>query len=161
MPIESTQLSLTVAASQKLSQNPTAPTLDLLVDLGPLPESITVYLDAGYDSDKTRAELAARSLHGRIAHRGEKVPIQASRRWHVERTHASQNAFYRLARCYERRVAVIDAFFDLADTIITVRSLLRRTWTTQRWETVRTAAHERVPIYAASECRSLGILMPT
>ncbi|MFB6947004.1 IS5 family transposase [Streptomyces sp. NPDC060286] len=111
-----------------------APTLDLLGDLGPLPEAITVHLDAGYDSDKTRAELAARSLRGRIAHKGEKVPIQASQRWHVERTHAWQNAFYRLARCYERRVAVIDAFFDLADTIITVRSLLRRAWTTHRWD---------------------------
>ncbi|GAA3485065.1 hypothetical protein GCM10018966_095970 [Streptomyces yanii] len=49
-----------------------APTLDLLVDLGPLPEAITVHLDAGYDSHKTRAELAARSLYGRIAHRARR-----------------------------------------------------------------------------------------
>ena len=27
-----------------------------------------------------------------------------------------------------------DAFFDLADTIITVRSLIRRAWTTHRWD---------------------------
>jgi transposase len=111
-----------------------APTLDRLADLEPLPDDITVHLDAGYDSEKTRAELAARGLHGRIAHKGEKAPIQASQRWHVERTHAWQNAFHRLARCYERRAAVIDAFFDLADTIITVRSLLRRAWTTHRWD---------------------------
>jgi hypothetical protein len=52
----------------------------------------------------------------------------------VERTHAWQNAFHRLARCYERRVTVIDAFFDLADAIITVRSLIRRSWTTHRWD---------------------------
>lgn len=71
-----------------------APTLD---DLGPLPDNITVHLDAGYDSDKTRAELAARGLHGHITHKGEKAPIQASQRWHVERTHAWQNAFHRLA----------------------------------------------------------------
>ncbi len=44
-----------------------------------------------------------------------------------------QNAFHRLARCYERRAIVIDAFFDLADTIITVRSLIRQAWTTHRW----------------------------
>ncbi|MGX4695337.1 transposase [Streptomyces sp. JNUCC 63] len=93
-----------------------------------------MHLDAGYDSDKTRAEIAARSLHGRIAHKGEKASIQASRRWHVERTYAWQNAFHRRARCYERRAAVIDAFFDLADTIITARSLLRRAWTTRRWD---------------------------
>jgi len=52
----------------------------------------------------------------------------------VERTHAWQNAFKRLARCYERRTSVIEAFFDLADTVITVRSLIRRAWTTHRWD---------------------------
>jgi transposase len=110
-----------------------APTLDRLHDLGPLPQDITVHLDAGYDSEATRALLAERDLHGRIAHRGEKAPIQASQRWHVERTHAWQNAFHRLAHCNERRATVIDTFFDLADTIITVRSLIRRAWTTYRW----------------------------
>lgn len=111
-----------------------APTQDLLDDLGPLPGDITVHLDAGYDSDKTRTELTARNLHRRIVHKGEKAPIQASRRWHVERTHAGQNAFHRLARCYERRTTVVNAFFDLADTIITARSLIRRAWTTHRWD---------------------------
>ena len=112
-----------------------APTLDRLEDLGPLPHDITVHLDAGYDSDKTRTLLQERRLHGRIAHRGETAPIQASHRWHVERTHAWQNAFHRIARCYERRAIVIDAFFDLADTIITIRSLIRRAWITHRWDT--------------------------
>ena len=37
-----------------------APTLDRLNDLGPLPDSVTVHLDAGYDSDKTRALLNER-----------------------------------------------------------------------------------------------------
>ena len=69
-----------------------------------------------------------------VAHKGEKAPIQASQRWHVECTHVWQNAFYWLARCDERRATVVDAFFDLADTIITVRSLIRRTWMTHRWD---------------------------
>lgn len=43
-----------------------APTLDRLEDLGPLPDNITVHLDAGYDSDKTRTLLHKRGLHGRI-----------------------------------------------------------------------------------------------
>jgi hypothetical protein len=30
---------------------------------------------------------------------------------------------------------VIDAFFDLADAIITVRSLIRQAWITHRWDT--------------------------
>jgi transposase len=102
--------------------------------LGPLPNDVTVHLDAGYDSDKTRTLLKELGLHCRIAHKGEKAPVQASQRWHVERTHAWQNAFHRLSRCYERRATVIDAFFDLADTIITVRSLIRRAWTTHRWD---------------------------
>ena len=62
-----------------------APTLDKLDDIGPLPDDITVHLDAGYDSQKTRDELADRDLTGEIAHKGDKAPIQAGQRWHVER----------------------------------------------------------------------------
>jgi transposase len=112
-----------------------APTLDQLGELGPLPEEITVHLDAGYDSHKTRDTLAERGLHGEIARKGEKAPIQAGQRWHVERTNAWHNSFNRLQRCYERREAVVDAYFDLADAIITVRSLIRRAWMTHRWDT--------------------------
>jgi hypothetical protein len=77
---------------------------------------------AGYDSQNTRDELASRNLAGRIAHKGDQAPIQASRRWHIERT----NAFNRLQRCYERREIVINVFFDLADASIALRSLIRR-----------------------------------
>lgn len=59
------------------------PTLDRLDGLGPLPDEVTVHLDAGYDSDKTRSLLDERGLCGEIAHKGEKAPIQATRRWHV------------------------------------------------------------------------------
>jgi transposase len=124
-----------LAGAQRHDSPLLAPTLDLLADLGPLPEEITVHLDAGYDSGKTRQTLAERGLRGQIAHKGEKAPIQASRRWHVERTNAWHNAFNRFQRCYERREKVIAAFFDLADAIITVRSLIRRAWSTHRWDT--------------------------
>jgi transposase len=100
-------------------------TLDILDELGPLPAQVTVHLDGGFDSDKTRTELAERGLRGQIAERGTPAPIQAGRRWPVERTHAWQNAFNRLQRCHERRQRVIDAFFDLADAIITVRKIIR------------------------------------
>jgi IS5 family transposase len=112
-----------------------APTLDLLADLGPLPEDITVHLDAGYDSGKTRQTLTKRGLRGQIVHTGEKAPIQASQRWLVERTNACHNAFNRFQRCYERREKVIAAFFDLADAIITLRRLIRQAWITHRWDT--------------------------
>jgi len=112
-----------------------APTLDKLDELGPLPDDITVHLDAGYDSQPTRDELAARGMTGEIARKGDKAPIQAGQRWHVERTNAWHNGFNRLQRCYERDEDVIDAFFDLADAIITVRSLIRQAWVTYRWDT--------------------------
>jgi len=111
-----------------------APTLDTLGEIGPLPDDITVHLDAGYDSQKTRDELAGRGLAGQIAHKGDKAPIQAGQRWHVERTNSWHNGFNRLQRCYERKEDVIDAFFDLADTIITVRSMIRQSWTLYRWD---------------------------
>ena len=109
-------------------------TLDKLDEIGPLPEDITVHLDAGYDSQKTRGELARRGLTGDIAHKGEKAPLQAGQRWPVERTNAWHNSFSRLQRCYERNQDVIDAFFDLAGTIITVRRLIREAWTLYRWD---------------------------
>jgi transposase len=112
-----------------------APTLDKLAEIRPLPDDITVHLDAGYDSGKTRDELQRRSLNGEIAHKGDKAPIQAGQRWHVERTNAWHNSFNRLQRCYERNEEVIDAFFDLADTIITLRRLIREAWTLYRWDT--------------------------
>jgi transposase len=123
-----------------------APTLDLL----PLPETITVHLDSAYDSGKTRDLLAERGLNSQIAHKGDKTPIQASQRWHVERTNAWHNAFNRLQRCYERTEVVVDAFFDLADTIITLRSLIRRSWTTTAGTTDPHDDHDYAPIRATS-----------
>lgn len=112
-----------------------APTLDKLDKLGPLPDTVRVHLDAGYDSDASRATLADRNLVGQIARKGIKAPIQASGRWHVERTNAWHNAFNRLQRCYERVEQVIHAFLDLADAIITCRALIRQAWTGYRWDT--------------------------
>jgi IS5 family transposase len=54
-----------------------APALDRLDDVGPLPDDITLHLDAGYGSQKTRDELAGRGVTGEIAHKGGKAPIQA------------------------------------------------------------------------------------
>jgi IS5 family transposase len=112
-----------------------AGTLDKPGDIGPLPEGITMHLDAGYDSGKTRRELEFRSVTGEIAHKGEKALVQAGKRWPVERANAWHNAFNRLQRCYERREKVIDAFFDLVDAIITLRRLIREAWTRYRWDT--------------------------
>ena len=44
---------------------------------------------------------------------------------------------------YERRERVVDAFFDLADAIITVRSLIRQAWTLYRGIPDRHADHDQ------------------
>ena len=99
--------------------------MDLLADLGRLLRD-HVHLDAGYDSERPARPSPNLGLRGQIADKGEKPPIRASRPWHLERTNAWHNAFNRFQRCYERHEQVIGAFFDLADTIIAVRSLIRR-----------------------------------
>jgi transposase len=84
----------TVAAGANRNDSPLlGPTLDTLDRLGPLPTQPTVHLDRGYDSTKTRAELATRGMSGEIAERGKPAPIQADQRWPVERTHAWGNQF--------------------------------------------------------------------
>ena len=75
-----------------------APTLDKLDDIGPLPRT-SPSTDAGYDSQKTRDELEERGMKGEIAHKGDKAPIQAGQRWHIERTNAWHNGFNRLQVC--------------------------------------------------------------
>jgi len=45
---------------------------------------------------------------------------------------------------------VIDAFFDRADAIITVRSLIRQAWTTYRWDNGRHGDREHLPIRVGS-----------
>lgn len=116
-----------------------APTLDLLAGLGdrlPQPASISVALDAGYDSNLTRERLAARGLNGDITPKGVKVPINKTSRWVVERTNSWQSrGFTLLLVCTERRIRVIDAFLALANTIIIVRRLVRTAWDTHRWDT--------------------------
>lgn len=111
-----------------------APTLETLAGLGPLPAQPTMHLDRGYDSGKTRTTLAERGLDGHIAHKGTPAPIQASKRWPVERTHVWGNAFGKLRWCTERRRRVVEFYLALAHAIIIVRRLVRRAWTCYRWQ---------------------------
>ncbi len=109
-------------------------TLDTLDALGPLPASVTVHLDRGYDSTVTRERLAARDLHGAIAERGKPAPIAASQRWPVERTNAWTNAHKKLVWCTERRAHVVAFWLAFSAVIIIVRRLVRQGWTQSRWE---------------------------
>ena len=90
-----------------------------------LPEEITVHLDAGYDSTKTRNLLQELGCRGVISEKG--FPLQAGARWVIERTNSWHNrGFKKLATCTERRTRVIEAFIALANAVIIVRRLTRR-----------------------------------
>jgi len=111
-----------------------APTLEKLDRFGfDLPERITVHLDAGYDSGKTRDLLDTLGCDYVISKKGE--PLQAGARWVVERTNSwHTRGFRKLQICTEVRTRVIDAFIALAAAIITTRRLIREAWTRYRWD---------------------------
>jgi transposase len=102
--------------------------------LGPLPATPTVHLDAGYDYQSCREVLAERGMAGQIATRGRPAPIQAGRRWVIERTHAWGNQYGKLRWCTERRRVVVEFWLLLALALIIVGRLIRRAWTCYRWE---------------------------
>lgn len=105
-----------------------------------LPEQITVHLDAGYDSAKTRDLLDELGCQAVISKKG--FPLQAGARWVVERTNSWHNrGFKKLLVCTERRTEVTGAFVALANAVIVIRRLLRTAWTTHRWGTVLPAGH--------------------
>lgn len=114
-----------------------APTLDKLDRFGfALPERITVHLDAGYDSGKTRDLLDTLGCDYVISKKGE--PLQAGARWVVERTNSwHTRGFRKLQICTEVRTRVIDAFIALAAAIITTRRLIQKAWTRYRRDTRR------------------------
>ena len=110
-------------------------TLDTLEPLGELPDRASVHLDRGYDSKATRQKLEARRLSGVIAKRDKPAPLQAAKRWVVERTNSWHNAHKKLLWCTERCGRVIDFWVAFSEVVIIVRRLVREGWTRYRWET--------------------------
>jgi len=78
--------------------------------------------------------LAAGGMAGEIAPRGRPVPVQASCRWPVERTHAWGNQDGKLRWCTERRRIVVQFWLALAAAAIVCGRLVRRAWTSYRWD---------------------------
>ena len=111
-----------------------AATLDAIAGVGPLPAQPVVHLDAGYDYQPCRQILTTRGMVGQIATRGIPAPIQAGRRWPVERTHAWGNQYGKLRWCTERRRLVVEFWLALASAAIVCGRLVRRAWTHYRWD---------------------------
>ena len=109
-------------------------TLDTLEVLGSLPEQMSVYLDRGYDSQSTREKLMSRGLEPMISEKGKPAPLQATKRWVVERTNSWNNAHKKLMWCTERVGRVIDFWVAFSEVVIIVRRLIRRGWIHYRWE---------------------------
>ena len=58
-------------------------------------------------------------MAGQIATRGEPAPVQAGRRWVIERTHAWANQYGKLRWCTERCWLVVEFWLALALAVIT------------------------------------------
>jgi len=67
-----------------------------------VPERVTAHLDRSYDSAMTRILLDEFGFTGAIARKGMPAPVQAGKRWVVERAHAWMNGYGKLRRCTER-----------------------------------------------------------
>jgi hypothetical protein len=69
-----------------------------------------------------------------ISEEGKSAPLQATKRWVVERTHSWHNTHKKLVWCTERRGRVIDFWVAFSNAIIIVGRLLRKAWIRYRWE---------------------------
>ena len=98
-----------------------------------MPEDVNVNLDRGYDNNKSRTLLRELGFTGEIARKGVPAPIQAGKRWTVERTHSWMNGYGKLRRCTERNGAVVEFYLHLAATLVTLRMLIRRSTSRYRW----------------------------
>ncbi|KDQ65899.1 IS5 family transposase [Streptomyces sp. NTK 937] len=111
------------------------PTLRAAMDqVGPLPDDVNVNLDRGYDSNTSRALLRELGLTGEIARRGVPAPIQAGKRWVVERTHSWMNGYGKLRRCTEKSSTVVKFYLHLAAALVTLRMLIRHATIHYRWD---------------------------
>ncbi|MDX3589494.1 IS5 family transposase [Streptomyces europaeiscabiei] len=111
------------------------PTLDAAKEqVGALPEAVNVNLDRGYDSAKSRALIAESGFTAEIARKGVPAPIQAGKRWVVERTHSWMNDYGKLRRCTERNGSIVDFYLHLAAALVTLRMLIRRATSRYRWD---------------------------
>src|SRR5437763_9198325 len=102
-------------------------------DGGCYPERVTAHLDAGYDSSVTRDLLHELGLEAEIARRGLPAPVQATRRWPIERTHSWMNDYGKLRRCTDRSAVVVDFYLYLTAALITVRRLIQQARHRYRW----------------------------
>jgi hypothetical protein len=79
-----------------------------------------LHLDRGYDSTKTRDLLDVLGFDAHIAVKGQPAPIQAGRRWPVERTHSWMNDYGKPHRCTDKRKVIVEFSLYLAATLVVI-----------------------------------------
>jgi len=94
-----------------------------------------VHLDRGYDSAGTRDLLDELGYVHEIARKPIPAPIQAGKRWVVERTHSWMNGYGKIRRCTEKRRVVAELYLYLAATLTVLRRLINEARTRYRWPT--------------------------
>jgi hypothetical protein len=102
---------------------------------GALPSQRACHLDAGYDGGPARRTLDEQGCTAQIARKGTPAPIQAGRRWPVERTHSWMNGYGKLRRMTDRDPAIVLFYLYLAAAFVTVRALIQRARHRYRWDT--------------------------
>ncbi len=86
--------------------------------------------------------LTVRGMVGQIAARRQPAPIQAGRRWVIERTHAWANQYGKLRWCTDRRRIAAEFWLVLALARIVDGRLARRAWAGTAGKAVPTAVHD-------------------
>lgn len=71
---------------------------------------------------------------GEIARKGVPAPIQAGKRWVIERSHSWMNGYGKLRRCTERDGSAVDFYLYLAAAFVTLRMLIPRSTSRYRWD---------------------------
>src|SRR5690625_742141 len=94
-----------------------------------------MHLDRGYDSATTRDLLEILGYDPHIAAKGMPAPIQAGKRWPVERTHSWMNGFGKLRRLTDKRKTLAVFFLYLAAALTVIRRLINKARSRYRWPT--------------------------
>ena len=134
------------------------PTMRQIPDtIGPLPDQPWVHPDRGYDSTPTRDLLDELGYVHEIAHKGIPAPIQAGKRWVVERTHSWMNGYGKIRRCTEKRRSTVEFYPHLAATPTAIRRLINEARTHYRWPARPTTHRLNQPSTAGRSKRNLRI----
>ena len=71
------------------------------------------------------------------------APIQAGKRWPVERTHSWMNGYGKLRRFTDERKIIVEFCLSLAAALTAIRRLTNRARTLYRWPTRPTSRRLR------------------